>query len=57
MPGAVVPVLGIDIDAVCTDAPRIAAVVLLILFCLSNQIITFVVSIPADPMQEREPIL
>ena len=46
MPGAVVPVLGIDVDAVCTDALRIAAVVLLVLLGLSNQILAFVVGIP-----------
>jgi len=50
MPGSVVPVLGVDIDAVCTDTLWIAVVLLLILFGLSNQIITFVVGIPADPM-------
>jgi hypothetical protein len=36
LPVAVVPVLGIDIDAVGTDTLRIAAIVLFVLFSLSN---------------------
>jgi hypothetical protein len=52
-----VPVLGIDIDTINADSLEVAAVVLLGLLGLRNQVIAFVVRVPAEPMQERKSIL
>ena len=44
--GAVVPVLGIDVNAISANSFRVATIVLLVLLGLSNQILAFVVGIP-----------
>jgi hypothetical protein len=51
-----VSVLGIDVKTVSAYSFRVATIVLLILLGLGNQILAFVVSIPAEPMQERKSI-
>ena len=56
-PRAEVSILGVDVDAICTYAFGVAAVILLVFFGLSNQVSPFVVGVPADPMEEREAIL
>jgi hypothetical protein len=48
---AEVPVPCIDIDAISVDPLGVAAIVLLVILGLPNQVITFVAGIPADPMQ------
>ena len=60
MPGAVVNNIGVDTDTVGHGKDMFwveANIVLLLPFCLSNQIITFIVHISADPMQEGKPIV
>ena len=51
-----VPVLGIDVNAISAYSFRVETIVLLVLLGLSNQNITFVAGIPAEPMQERKSI-
>jgi hypothetical protein len=51
-----VTILGVDVDAIGADSLGVAAMLLLILLGLSNQILSFVVGIPAEPMQERKSI-
>jgi hypothetical protein len=53
---AEVPILGINIDTVSTDAFGIATVFLLLLLGLRNQILRFVESVPADSMKEGKGI-
>ena len=50
-------ILGIDVDAICTYAFGVAAIILLVFYGLSNQVSSFVVGVPADPMEEWEAIL
>jgi hypothetical protein len=52
-----VPVLGVEINAIGADTLRIAAIVTLVFLGLGNQIITFVVGIPADSVQKWKSIL
>ncbi len=48
--------LGIDLDAIGADSLGIAAVFLLVLFGLWNQILRFIVGTPADSVQEGKAI-
>ena len=56
IPRAEVSILGVDIDAISTDSFGITAVLSLIFLCLRDQVLRFIVWIPADPMQEGKAI-
>jgi len=57
LPRAKVLVPGVDVDAVCTYAFKVAAVILFVFFNLSNQISVFIIRVSADSMEEWEAIL
>ena len=46
----------VDVDAIGADLLGITAVFMRIFLCLWNQVFTFIVWIPADPVQEGEAI-
>ena len=56
VPGTEVSILGSDVDAIGADSLGITAVFMLIFLCLWNQVFTFIVWIPADPVQEGKAI-
>ncbi len=53
---AEVSILGVDIDAIGADSLGIAAVLLLVLLGLWNQILRFIVRTPADSVQKSKAI-
>ena len=54
--GAEVSVLGVDIDAISAYPLRVTPILLLVLLGLGNQVFSFVVWIPADPVQEGKAV-
>ena len=56
VPRAEVSILGVDIDAISADTLGVAAVLLLVFLGLWNQVLRFIVRIPADPVQEGKAI-
>ena len=55
-PGAEVAILGVDINLIGADSLWITAVFLLVFLGLWNQVLSFIVWIPADPVQEGKAI-
>ena len=55
-PGEEVAILGVDIKPIGADTVWIIAVFLLVFLSLRNQILRFIVWIPADPVQEGKAI-
>jgi hypothetical protein len=49
-------VLGIEIESIGADSFWVAGVFLLIFVCLRDEVLRFIVRIPADPMQEGKAI-
>jgi hypothetical protein len=56
VPGADVSILGVDIHAIGADSLGVEAMLLLIVLDLLDQVLSLVVRIPADPMQESKAI-
>lgn len=56
VPSAEVPILGVDIDAIGADSLGVTAMFLLVFLGLRNQVLTLIVRIPVDPVQERKAI-
>ena len=54
--GAEVSVLGIDVDAISAYSLRVAAILLLVLLGLCNQVFSLVVWIPTDPVQKGKAV-
>ena len=54
VPRAEVSILGVDIDAISADPLRIAAIFLLVLFGLRDEVFSLVVRIPAYSVQGSE---
>ena len=54
--GAEVSVFGVDVDAISAYSLRVAAILLLVLLGLCNQVFSLVVWIPADPVQEGKAV-
>lgn len=54
--GAEVSILGVEVDAISTDALGATVLLLFILPGLCNQILGLIVWIPANPMQEGKPL-
>ncbi len=54
--GAEVSVLGVDIDAISAYSLRVAAILLLVLLGLCNQVFSLVAWFPTDPVQKGKAV-